>query len=744
MSHFIDCCKRMLLPVLLLACPAVGQVAPAREPASWAVSQGRNMVSSAVNLPSSLDKENLLWSVKVRGWFFATPTIHQGRVYLGGQSGAFQLEGLQKADRKLGSFLCWDLRTGEPIWEHPGKNSPFGIVSSMIPDGQRLYATDGSGILYCFDIHAMANGNDGPYLDEANDLPEGADPALAGDVLWKQDITALYPKVLLDHGHAGTPLIVGDTVWVTTTHAVGNKQKARPCGLYHSTHYDVPIEQRPVGELMHKLYGNYVESKDPADIPPLVLVFDKHTGKLLAADDGKFDFTHHGNWSTLSAGRFGDEELVFFADGGGVLHAYAIPDKKTLQQAAQSGAPALIQRRWTFDGIPREYMYDQENRPRYYMDVKKSPPGTPGVHEFISTPVVHDGRVYVAIGRDYMYGYTKGMLWCLESGPGGQPKVRWKNDKVWTTMLNVSVADGLVYIADNPGRVHCIDADTGEQVWMQDISGGNPTNNSVYSSTWVADGKIYAGTHKNYFAILQAGREKNLLYYDRLRGEPSTVATTDGVLVIPTMGMVYAYGPNDAGQVAITSPEGLYTDGKLRINCAGGEDYTDLDGHVWQADRIYVDRSFGKVTWGFIHGRGAARKAQEVANTRAPGIYLTERYEVDEYRIPVPQQLVDVTLHFAETYEGADKPGRRFCNVTIEGKEVLTRFDPFGEADGKKFHPVVKTFRTRVTDGEITITFARHADSESPALINGIEVTLVKEEADQPTPDAPDVEEAAN
>jgi outer membrane protein assembly factor BamB len=708
----------------IAACP----IAQAEEPTPWAARKGRNMVSSAENLPARLGDDNRLWSVRVRGWHFATPTILDGRVYLGGQTGSLQLDELKKdVPRNMGAFLCWDVTTGEPIWEHPGAKSPFGVVSSMVPDGDRLYATDGSGVLYCFDVAAMADGNDGPYRDEAADVPQGADLSRVGDVLWKRGIRDLYPKVLLDHGHAGTPLVIGDTVWVTTTHAVGNKQKSRPCGLYHSTHYNVPLEDRPVNVPMHQLYGNYVEDKDPADIPPLVLVFDKHTGELLATDDGKFDFTHHGNWSTLSAGRFGDEELVFYADGGGKLHAYAIPGREQLRKARESGRPAMIERRWKFDTIPHSYMYDEAGHPRAYMDGKKGANDILLPHELISTPVVHRGRVYVAIGRDYMYGFSKGMLYCLEPADDGGVRVRWKTDRVWTTMLNTAVADGLVYIADMPGRVHCIDADTGEHVWTQDISGGNKTNHSVYSSTWLADGKIYAGTHRRYFAILRAGREKELLHYDKLSYEPVTVATTDGVLVIPGRGGVSAYGPASAPeQLAQGGPEQFFADGPLRINCAAGKDYTDLDGNVWQADRIYVDSSFGKLTWGYIEGRAARRKPHEVADTRAPGIYLTERYGPEEYRIPVPDGPVRVRLHFAETFEGSQEPGNRFFNVALEGKTVLKRFDPFAAAEGRKFQPVTREFVVKVADGELTIDFTRHPDSKEPVLINAIEVEPVE------------------
>ena len=62
----------------------------------------------------------------------------------------------------------------------------------------------------------------------------------------------------------------------------------------------------------------------------------------------------------------------------------------------------------------------------------------------------------------------------------------------------------MLYIADVGGRLHCLDAETGEVYWVHETQAG------VWSSTLVADGKIYLPTLKHLW-VLAAGNEKKVL-----------------------------------------------------------------------------------------------------------------------------------------------------------------------------------------------------------------------------------------
>ena len=81
-----------------------------------------------------------------------------------------------------------------------------------------------------------------------------------------------------------------------------------------------------------------------------------------------------------------------------------------------------------------------------------------------------------------------------------------RSGKIWTyqgldrTLSTVSVADGLVYLADVGGRLHCLDAETGKCYWVHD------TQCETWGSTLVADGKVYMPTSKGLW-VLAAGKE---------------------------------------------------------------------------------------------------------------------------------------------------------------------------------------------------------------------------------------------
>jgi len=105
------------------------------------------------------------------------------------------------------------------------------------------------------------------------------------------------------------------------------------------------------------------------------------------------------------------------------------------------------------------------------------------------------------------------------------------------------------------------------------------------------------------------------------------------------------------------------------------------------------------------------------------GIYLTERYGKDfSHRFPVPAGSYTVKLHFAEVFE--DAPGQRIENISINGKRVLTNFDPVVAAGGP-FKAVVRVFKNITPDAQGNIVVRIQAAPGSPdenAKISAIEI----------------------
>ncbi len=89
-------------------------------------------------------------------------------------------------------------------------------------------------------------------------------------------------------------------------------------------------------------------------------------------------------------------------------------------------------------------------------------------------------------------------------------------------------------MADRPGRIHCLDAETGKCYWVHDVGG------EIWGSTLVADGKLFVGTRKA-FCVLAAGKSPKLLAQINL-GTPvwSTPAVTANTLFVASQRHLWA------------------------------------------------------------------------------------------------------------------------------------------------------------------------------------------------------------
>ena len=102
----------------------------------------------------------------------------------------------------VGVVKCLDESDGSLIWQlvvpervhglpdsvHFGLQK-FGVCSSPAVDGDRVFIVSSAGDIVCMDINGLADGNDGPFKDEARHaVPEGEEPipltSKDADILW--------------------------------------------------------------------------------------------------------------------------------------------------------------------------------------------------------------------------------------------------------------------------------------------------------------------------------------------------------------------------------------------------------------------------------------------------------------------------------------------------------------------------------------------------------------------------------
>jgi Malectin domain len=143
----------------------------------------------------------------------------------------------------------------------------------------------------------------------------------------------------------------------------------------------------------------------------------------------------------------------------------------------------------------------------------------------------------------------------------------------------------------------------------------------------------------------------------------------------------------------------------VRIKAGSSESFKDADGNVWIPEV------------GFADGDTIERPDLEIANTKTPAIYRSERYSMSSFSYPVPNGKYTVKLHFAETYEGIEGPGQRVFSFNVEGHQFKD-FDVWVKAGGP-LRAYIETVNVEVTDGKLDITFTPNVENPQ---INGIEI----------------------
>jgi outer membrane protein assembly factor BamB len=160
-----------------------------------------------------------------------------------------------------------------------------------------------------------------------------------------------------------------------------------------------------------------------------------------------------------------------------------------------------------------------------------------GPSEIISTPVIVNDRVYVSIGHEPEGGDGLGAITCIDATRTGDITSAgrvWQTD-IGRSVSTASVAEGLVFIADFAGFLHCLDASTGKELWKHDTEG------HIWGSTLLADGRVYLGNESGALFMFAASKEKKLIGQIDMK-DPiySTPIAANGTLIIATSANLYA------------------------------------------------------------------------------------------------------------------------------------------------------------------------------------------------------------
>lgn len=184
----------------------------------------------------------------------------------------------------------------------------------------------------------------------------------------------------------------------------------------------------------------------------------------------------------------------------------------------------------------------------------------------MSTPVVVDNKAYVGVGQNPDHGPGVGHLWCVDITKTGDlspvdnnfdptAAVNKKSGLVWhyggpitprpklgrdtvfgRTLSTCAIHDGLLFIAELDGYLHCLDAKTGRKYWEP-----HDLKAEVWGSPYYADGRVFLGTGDGDLHVFAAAKEKKLLAKIEMEHSiKTTPVAVDNVLYLQTDSRLYA------------------------------------------------------------------------------------------------------------------------------------------------------------------------------------------------------------
>jgi outer membrane protein assembly factor BamB len=417
-------------------------------------------------------------------------------------------------DAKSGTNIKWKAQIGSSANGNPVVADGKVFLGTNNANPRNPEVTGDKGVLMCF------RESDGTFLwqavtdklDGETDWPEEgvcSSPAVEGKRLYyvsnRGELVCLDTEGLTDGKNDGP---FQDEVHKGPTDAdiiwkLDMRQELGVSQLFMAASSPVIWE-----DLVFVVTSNGRDSGDEKVLSPKApsfLAVNKNTGKVVWQDNSPGEGILHGQWSSAVLAMVDGVQQAIFPGGDGWLYSFN----------ARTG-----EKLWRFDLNPKDAVWPKT---RNYG---------------VSTPVFSGGRLFMSVGQDPDHPNGVGHTYAIDPAQKGditESGRAWQYDKIGRSISTAAVADGLVYVSDMKGLLHCLDAKTGKPYWTYD------TLAPVWGSPLVADGKVYIGDQDGDVAVLKAGTElKKIAEIDMGNTVYSTPVPANGVLYIMTQSDLYA------------------------------------------------------------------------------------------------------------------------------------------------------------------------------------------------------------
>jgi outer membrane protein assembly factor BamB len=387
---------------------------------------------------------NIVWSADLGKETYGRPVVVADVVYVGTDNGRFMNPSYLD---EAGVLMAFQASDGKFLWQDLAPRVDRGLREFLLPSTTSAAFVEGERLYYVTSECQFRSLDTSGFRDGENDGPYRQELFTddgAADIVWELDICGRL-GVFPHEATNSEVLSVGDLLMVSTSNG-----------------------------------QNEGHNRVPSPRAPSLIAVDKRSGEVVWRAIGAGGQVLHGQWSSPVAVDVNGRLQVLFGGGDGWLRSYD----------AASGHEL-----WRFDGNPKDARWLP--RPRVFSR-----------GSIIASPVFADGRVFVAMGLSP--GHDNGPSLIHAISPNGQGDVTgsrllWTSREVGRVVGTPIAREGLLYVADLGGTIHCLDAATGAHVWKHQTTG------AIWGFFALAGDRLYAGNVEGGVTVLRAGRRKELL-----------------------------------------------------------------------------------------------------------------------------------------------------------------------------------------------------------------------------------------